>query len=235
MSLVYILQHVEAEPPGRIADALDAKGIPYQIRCIYDGDSVPQTMDGAAGLVVMGGPMGVGDVDTRPHLRDELHLIEDALRRDRPILGVCLGSQLLAHVLGADVRPGDALEIGWHDVMLTEAASTDPLWHSLGPRFTAVHWHGDVFDLPDGAVSLAQSAQTTYQAFRYGAAAYGQMFHVELTPDLIAGMTRAFPDDVEAAGESAAAIRRATATHEPLMAAVAETVFARWAGLVPHV
>ena len=235
MPYVLILQHIAAEPPGRIATSLAANDIPYQVRCIFDGDSVPEAMNEAAGLVVMGGPMGVGDIATRPHLRDELRLIEDALRRERPVLGVCLGSQLLAHVLGADVHRGEGLEVGWHDVTCTEAAADDPLWHGLGPRFTAFHWHGDVFDLPDGAVSLARSAQTTHQAFRYGAAAYGQLFHVELTPSLIAGMTRTFPDDVEAAGESAVAIRQATATYEPPMASIAETVFTRWAALLPDV
>jgi GMP synthase (glutamine-hydrolysing) len=223
---------VAPEPPGRIADALREQNVSHRIVRIFDGDRVPETLGDASGLVVMGGPMGVGDAQERPHLRAECALIEAALQHGHPVLGVCLGSQLLAHVLGADVHPGPTMELGWHDLTLTQAAANDPLWHDVTSPLPAFHWHGDVFDLPKGAVSLAHSKQTAHQAFRHGRAAYGFLFHLEMTPPLIAQMTRTFPGDVDAAGADGAAIREVTSRHMDTLAPVAQRVFRRWAAQV---
>ncbi|PSQ76720.1 MAG: hypothetical protein BRD35_05575 [Bacteroidetes bacterium QH_7_62_13] len=228
---VLVLQHVRPEPPGTIADALDDHGVWHRTVQLFRDDPVPATLD-ADGLVVMGGPMGVGDLDDRPHLRAELDLIEQALREERPVLGVCLGSQLLAHALGASVRPGPQKEIGWHEVILTEAASDDPLFREVDGPFTAFHWHGDVFALPDGATQLARTAQTEHQAFRYGESAYGLLFHLEVTPKTVAWMTTAFQDELTEEGLDGAAIRRAAMIHEAVLRDTAESVFGRWAELV---
>src|SRR4029453_12808101 len=130
--------------------------------------------------------------DQYPHLRHELRLIETALRHNVPILGICLGSQLLAATLGARVYPGQQKEIGWYPITLKDNASQDRLWHEIDCRFTALHWHGDVFDLPPGAVSLASSALTEHQAFRYGDRAYGLLFHLEVTPSQLQEMVQTF-------------------------------------------
>jgi GMP synthase (glutamine-hydrolysing) len=225
---ILILQHVEPEPPGRIAAHLRKQNVPYRTVRIFQDDPVPDDLAGASGLVVMGGPMGVGDLDGRPHLRKECRLIEDALQSDRPVLGVCLGSQLLAHVLGADVTSAPAKEIGWGDVMLTEAASEDALWRGVPSPFPALHWHGDVFELPDGAVRLARSQRTECQAFRYGNSAYGLLFHLEVTPEIVGGMTRAFADELNAADLDGEAIREAASAHDRSIQAVADTVFGGW-------
>jgi GMP synthase (glutamine-hydrolysing) len=225
---VLILQHVPPEPPGRIRDALEAHACSHHTVRIFRDDPVPETLN-ADGLVVMGGPMGVGDIDERPHLRQEMALIEQALRADLPVLGICLGSQLLAHALGATVYPGSEKEIGWHEVTLTGNAETDPLFQDVAPSFTAFHWHGDVFDLPNGAVPLARSAQTKHQAFRYGEHAYGLLFHLEVTPSIVDGMTRAFADELAAEGLDGAAIRNAASTHVDTLAEIADTVFGKWA------
>ncbi len=232
MTDVLILQHVRPEPPGTIADALDDRGLSHRTVKIFRDEPVPDTLD-ADGLVVMGGPMGVDDVDDRPHLSQEFTLIEEALRDDDPVLGVCLGSQLLAHVLGAEVRPAPKKEIGWHEVALTDAAADDPLFREVDESFTAFHWHGDVFALPDGAVPLARSAQTEHQAFRYGERAYGLLFHLEVTPTTVAGMTNAFRDELAEEGLDGAAIRRAAVTREADLRAAADTVFGRWTRLLP--
>ena len=231
---VLILQHVRPEPPGTIAEALDAGGVSHRTVRVFRGDAVPDTLGAARGLVVMGGPMGVGDVDDRPHLQRELRLIDAALQAAVPILGVCLGSQLLAHALGADVRSAPRKEIGWHDVTLTDAAAQDPLWQGIDDPFPAFHWHGDVFDLPDGAVPLARSAQTEHQAFRYGANTYGLLFHLEVTPKVVAWMTGAFQDELAAEGLDGAAIRQAAMPREPALRDVAQTVFGRWAARLPE-
>jgi GMP synthase (glutamine-hydrolysing) len=221
---VLVLQHVRPEPPGTIADALDDRNVSHRTVQLFRDDPVPDTLD-ADGLVVMGGPMGVGDLDDRPHLRAELDLIEQALREKRPVLGVCLGSQLLAHALGASVQPGPQKEIGWHEVTLTEAASDDPLFREVDDPFTAFHWHGDVFALPDGAVPLARTPRTQHQA-------YGLLFHLEVTPKTVAWMTTAFQDELTEEGLDGAAIRRAAMIHEAVLRDTVESVFGRWAELV---
>jgi len=240
---VLVLQHVRPEPPGPIAAALDDRGVAPRTVRLFRDEPVPETLDADA-LVVMGGPMGVGDLDDRPHLRQELRLIEQALRDERPVLGVCLGSQLLAHVLGADVRsdrreevvtglrPDPQTEIGWDEVHLTDAAADDPLFCGLDDPFVAFHWHGDVFALPDGAVRLARTARTEHQAFRYGDTAYGLLFHLEATPKTVAWMTKAFQDELAEEGIDGARLRRAAVTHETALREAAATVFGRWAGLV---
>ncbi len=231
MSDVLLLQHVRPEPPGTIANALDARGVSHRTVRVYRDEPVPDRLD-AEGLVVMGGPMGVGDVDDRPHLSKELDLIEQALRDEIPLLGVCLGSQLLAHALGADVHAAPQKEIGWGEVALTDAAAEDPLFRDVDAPFTAFHWHGDVFDLPSGAVRLARTDQTEVQAFRHGNRAYGLLFHLEVTPKTVAWMTTAFQDELAAEGLDGTAIRRAAMPREAALRDTAETVFGRWADLV---
>jgi len=222
---------VRPEPPGTVADALDDRGVSHRTVKIFRDDPVPDTLD-ADGLVVMGGPMGVNDIDDRPHLSREINLIEQALREEMPLLGVCLGSQLLAHVLGADVRPGPQKEIGWGEVTLSGAAADDPLFRDVDAPFTAFHWHGDVFALPDGASSLARTTQTEHQAFRYGDTAYGLLFHLEVTPKTVAWMTTAFQDELAEEGLDGNAMRRAAMTHEQALRDTAQTVFGRWADLL---
>ncbi len=129
-----------------------------------------------AGAVVMGGPMGVDEVDRHPELATEREWLAEALRQDLPVLGICLGAQLLARALGAEVSPGERPELGYAPVEVLDP--DDPILGALAPSTTVLHWHGDVFDLPDGATHLARSAQTEVQAFRHGNA-WGVLFHPE--------------------------------------------------------
>ncbi len=164
-------------------------------------------MGDAAGLVVMGGPMSVYDHSRLPHLVREMRLIESALALQRPVLGVCLGSQLLAHVLGAGVYPGQHKEIGWHEITLSPTAKQDPTWATAPDKFVGFHWHGDVFDLPSGAVALASSNLTACQAFRFGLSTYAVLFHLEVTAAQIGELAAAFPDELRQAGGSETALR----------------------------
>ena len=181
MAAVWVIQHIHCETPGIIAEALDREGISIQSVRVFAGEQIPKEMGAAAGLIVMGGPVGVYEQDRYPFLRDEIYLIEQALTEKKAILGVCLGSQLLAAVLGAKVAKGKQKEIGWYPVTLSRAAMADPLWKGIESPFTAYHWHGDVFELPRGAEALASSALTPCQAFCYGDHAYGFLFHMEVT------------------------------------------------------
>lgn len=223
---VLVLQHVAIEGPGRIGAAL---GATRTIR-IDQGEPVPTGLDGATGLLVMGGPMGVYEQDRYPHLTAELRLIERAIAADLPVLGVCLGSQLVATALGATVRKSGRQEIGFLPVTLTDAAGDDPLFTGLPHAFTALHWHGDVFDLPPGATHLASSAMTEVQAFRAGRA-WGLLFHLEADAVQVAAMAARFPADVIAAGIDAAKLVAGAEALATRVGNVANPVFSRWAAL----
>ena len=180
----------------------------------------------------MGGPQSVYEQDKFPWLRDEIRLIEDALKHAKPVLGVCLGSQLLAATLGANVYPGRQKEIGWHRITLTDfAADRSTLHRGTRVPSPAFHWHGDIFDLPRGATLLASSALTAHQAFRYGKNAYGLLFHLEVTLPQIIAMVETFADELQAAGLNGSAIKLNAHTHLPQLQKTGAEVFGRWVGL----
>ena len=223
---ILVLQHVAEEGPGRIAAAIGE----HRIVRVDRGEPVPRELDGARGLVVMGGPMGVYEQDRYPHLADEIRLIERAVAANLPVLGVCLGSQLVAAALGAEVRPTGRMEIGFLPVTLTDAAGDDPLFGGLPHAFTALHWHGDVYDLPPGATHLASSAMTAGQAFRRGRA-WGLLFHLEADAAQVAAMAARFPADLASAGLDAAKLVAGADALTTRVGTVADAVFSRWAGL----
>jgi len=230
-SEVLVLQHVACEGPAAIGAALQRRGLGLRAVRADAGDPVPERLDAAA-LVIMGGPMGVYEADRYPHLRDELRLIEDALQRQRPVLGVCLGSQLLAAALGARVYPSGGKEIGWHRMDLSDAAASDALFRAIPRSFTALAWHGDVFDLPAGAVHLASSALTERQAFRYGDDAYGLLFHLEVDQPQVAAMVAAFADELAAAAIPPASILDGAPRHLDTLGPLGAAVFDRFAARV---
>ncbi len=191
--MIAILKHVPEEGPGSLERYLIERSLPYRIFETLKGDA-PSSLDGITRVILLGGPMGVYERDRYPHLRCSLRLIEGALRAEIPILGICLGSQLLAHALGGRVYKGHGEEIGWRDIELTQEGLEDPALRALALNplngavdraFTVFHWHGDTFDLPKGAVHLARSASYPHQAFRYGKGAYAFQFHVEVTEVMI--------------------------------------------------
>jgi GMP synthase-like glutamine amidotransferase len=229
-SAVLIFEHAPSEEPGYIAAALRRRGIPCRRLLGYTGKPIPATLHGAAGLVIMGGPMNVDEEKRYPFLRGEKRLIELALAARLPMLGVCLGSQLLAQVLGARVTKAIRPEIGWLPVTLLPAAGSDPLFGGVAVP-VVLHWHGDRFDCPRGAAPLARSALTACQAFRYGAA-HGLLFHMEVSPRAVEAMATAFPGDLAAAGLTRQSLARQTQTHASTLRRMARTVFSRWAARV---
>ena len=232
MPKILALQHTPKETLGTIAYALDSVGLSWDYVRAFEGDLVPNSIDGAVGLVVMGGPMGVYEGAQYPYLKDELKLIERALKADIPVLGVCLGSQLLACALGANVLKADHREIGWHDVMLTTHATSNSLFSGIPSKFKAFHWHGDIFELPDGSSLLASSAMTVNQAFNYSDLAYGFLFHMEVTEEIITGMIDSFPDEMEEGGVHESTIREENIASLPTLQSLGEAVFGRWAGSI---
>jgi GMP synthase (glutamine-hydrolysing) len=171
--ILLAIQHVSWETPHRILDACGS----LEVRTAEPlaGDTLPDPKE-VSGAVVMGGPMNVDEVERYPGLAAEREWLAGAARIELPILGVCLGAQLLARALGAEVRPGERPEIGFSPVEVHDPA--DPVVGHLAPRTPVLHWHGDVFELPAGAQPLASSSLTEHQAFRHGNA-WGLLFHPE--------------------------------------------------------
>jgi GMP synthase-like glutamine amidotransferase len=190
---VLILKNITTEGPGTIEDFLGKEGIPFRIVELGSGET-PPPLENVDTLVILGGPMGVYEMESYPHLMAESRLIREAINRDMMVLGICLGAQMLAYCLGANVYPGPEKEIGWYPVELTGDGLKDPLMRKLAThpqvgdfwrRFRVFHWHGDTFDLPPGAVLLACSVRYKNQAFRLGDKVYGFQFHMEVSKDMI--------------------------------------------------
>jgi GMP synthase (glutamine-hydrolysing) len=177
------LQHIACEPPAAFEDELLARSLDLVRVELDEGEALPEWRE-FEGLIVMGGPMGAYEEDAHPWLVEEKRAIAAAARAGHPVWGVCLGAQLLASALGAAVYPGPAAEVGLLPVDLTPEAADDPVFRHAPASFPTLQWHGDTFDLPEGATLLASSPAFPNQAFRYGRAAYGIQFHMEVLPEM---------------------------------------------------
>src|SRR3972149_5397585 len=180
-----VIQHVPHEGLGAIGNALAAFGISAEFVRVYRGERVPAVLERGTLLIVLGGPMGVYEAERYPFIKDELNLLEKAFKKDSPVLGICLGSQLMAKAAGAKVWKGDKKEIGWYDVELTGDGATDELFLSFPKKFRVFQWHGDTFDVPQGSRLLASSVDFPNQLIRIGRRAYGIQFHLEVTERMI--------------------------------------------------
>lgn len=185
MRKIMVLQHVGHEPLGTLNPMLKDAG--FRIRYVNFGrhpHSEPH-LESYSGLIILGGPMGVYEADRHPHLKVEMRMIEQALKMDIPILGICLGSQLIASVLGAHVRKAPRWELGWCDVQLTAEGRGDSLFKDYAPTEKLFQLHQDTFDVPKSAVHLAKSSVCDGQAFRMGEKVYGMQFHLEVDHAMI--------------------------------------------------
>ena len=201
MPSILVIQHVPHEGLGTFEAAFKAAGCGIRTLKAFE-PSASWPSDGEFdGLVVMGGPQGVYEQAKYPFLTREIKLLQEALQTKRPILGVCLGAQLLAAALGARVTKNDQKEIGWYPLMREPGADGDPMWEPFGQTETVFQWHGDTFTLPKGAVQLASSPLCAQQAFcysRYGSSAYGLQFHVEVTEAMIRSWLRVNAGELQA-------------------------------------
>lgn len=234
MKPVLVLQHVRRETLGSLESVLRQAGLTWQYVELFTGVPERLDLDRASGLIVLGGPMNVDETDRYPFLAAEVQWIRQAVQRSLPMLGICLGSQLLAKAFGARVFPNPVKEIGWYEVELTPAAAEDLLFAQCPPRPVVFQWHGDTFDLPPEAVLLATSPLCRHQAFRIGRQAYGLQFHIEMTAELI-DTWLAYPEnDAELAGLpyiDPQQIRQQTPAMLPRLQAVGSEVLCRFARL----
>jgi GMP synthase (glutamine-hydrolysing) len=181
MKKIHVLQHVPFEGLGSIAHWIAHKGFHLTITRLYQNDPLPD-LRAFDWLIVLGGPMSVNDEAHYPWLVTEKRMIEATIRAEKTVLGICLGAQLIACVLGKPVVRNPEREIGWHPLRLTPAAHRSPLFGFLPDQLLAFHWHGDTFETPDAALSLAGSEACVNQAFLYGKKVVGLQFHLETTP-----------------------------------------------------
>jgi GMP synthase (glutamine-hydrolysing) len=180
---VLVLQHIACEHPGVFSQVMRERGAEAVPVELDEGEPLPDWREFDA-VLAMGGPMGAGDDADHPWLAPEKRLVREAVQDGRPFLGVCLGVQLLAASLDAAVYPADRPEVGLLPVELTPEGRGDPLFAGVDDPLVSLQWHGDTFDLPDGASLLASSPLVPNQAFRSGERAYGVQFHLEVTGEM---------------------------------------------------
>ena len=192
---IHCLQHVPFEGPGAIADWAAERGHGLEITPLYAG-AEPPAQDRFDRWVVMGGPMGIYDEGEHPWLKMEKAFLRETMEAGKSIVGICLGAQLLADVLGARVYPGPQKEIGWFPVELVDAAARSDLFGPLPERFQVFHWHGDTFDLAPGALLLASSGVCANQAFLHAGRVLGLQFHLESTRETVRAIVSNCGDDL---------------------------------------
>src|SRR5262245_39602592 len=180
-----VLRHTPGEGLGLLANVLRELGVHHRYLDLARGDPAPRDLRGVGGLVVLGGPMAAYEADRHPFLATEAQLVERAITAGRPVLGVCLGAQLIAQVLGARVYAGEKREVGWAPVKLTDDGKDDPLFAGGPDSLTVFHMHGDTYELPADAHNLARSPIYEQQGFRWGDLVYGFQFHLEFTDAMI--------------------------------------------------
>ncbi len=180
MKSATVIRHIAFEDLGTLQIALERKG--YAINYLEAGiDNLTDIAPSEDMLIILGGPIGAYDEQDYPFIVNEIALLQQRLKADLPTLGICLGAQLMARALGARVYPGGKKEIGWSNIVLSEAGRSSPLVNLDVENTPVLHWHGDTFDLPQGATRLASSSLYENQAFSWGKASMGLQFHPEVT------------------------------------------------------
>ena len=185
MEEVLVFQHDPFEDLGFFGEVLEKQGAEYRVVRLFHGEMPAEEWEHVRALIILGGPMSVDEEEGFPFLRWEKRIIRAAIDEAVPILGICLGAQLIATALGTPVFHGPVKEIGWSPISITPHGQVDSLLGYLPETATVFQWHGDGFDLPAGAIRLASSAHYGTQAFRLGKTIYGLQFHLEVTPPMI--------------------------------------------------
>ena len=230
MSEIFIFRHAPHEGPGYFAEFAARHGLPTRLVRVDQDDPVPESIAQASALVFMGGPMSVND--PLPWIAKVTRLIQQAVAADKPVLGHCLGGQLIAKALGGVVSANPVKEIGWLPVTRLDNAPARDWLGDLPPAFDAFHWHGETFSIPAGAARILASRDCPNQAFVIGKTLAMQC-HVEMTADMVREWARAGADEIAAACAQPTVQDAATMTHDldvriARLQAAAEQVYDRW-------
>jgi GMP synthase-like glutamine amidotransferase len=229
---ILVLQHTEQEHLGAISLVLKNAGVGYEsIRCDR-GELIPRTPEGYHGLIVLGGPQGVYEETQFPFLRKEKTLVREAIDRSVPIFGVCLGSQIVAEALGSKVYPSGIFEVGWRPVTIAPEVGEDPVLQGLPPDLMVLHWHGDIFELPEGAKPVGKSNLTEVQGFSWRGKVYGLVFHLEMTLTQLKRMVVDFESDLKRGGVTGDNILAQAPDYLAVTHELCGTVFGRWSQLL---
>ena len=188
---ILIIQHVDIETPGIILNFMTEKGISFD--CIKIENDNTNLLD-YDGLIIMGGPMSVNDKDQYSFIDQEIGLVKHYLKLHKPILGICLGSQIIASALNSSIYRNSKQELGWHKISLSQTNNT--IFENLENNFLAFHWHGDIFNLPDNSIKLASSKISNIQAFVFQKNCYGLLFHLEVTKEIVEDIVEIFESDL---------------------------------------
>jgi GMP synthase-like glutamine amidotransferase len=231
MNPVAIFRHSPTEGPGYFAIFLERHGIPWRLVAIDAGEAVPAAPDGYSGLCFMGGPMSVND--ELPWIEPVCALIRDAAAKEIPVIGHCLGGQLMSKALGGQVTRNPVKEIGW-GATLAECGDAAQNWlgEFAGRANTVFQWHGETFSIPPGAVRLAANAYCANQMFAIGPH-LGMQCHVEMTPEMIATWCRQWSDEAAAASDQASvqgpeAMLTTIPERLPAMRKLADRLYTTW-------
>lgn len=220
------IRHVAFEHPGTLSPVLAAHGFTTRLLDVGIDDIRHVHPLGADLLVILGGPVGAYETTCYPFLGQEMWLLEKRLAEGRPTLGICLGAQLMAQALGARVHPGPGKEIGWSSLKLTGAGYESALRHLDG--VPVLHWHGDMFDLPEGAVNLASTPLCAHQAFLHGTNLLGLQFHGEVDADEIERWLVGHANEIAIAGLDPRVLRTDSRTHGTPLKKAAAALFDEW-------
>ena len=230
MHPVLVIRHSPTEGPGYFTTFLERHGIPWQLLRIDAGDAVPDKLNGVSGLCLMGGPMSVND--DLPWIPSELALIRQAIASGLPVIGHCLGGQLMAKALGGAVELNPVKEIGWGDVRMTDPDAARPWVGDATQPMLAFHWHGETFSVPPGATRILESAHCANQAFVLNDRHIGMQCHVEMTPELIASWCDNGAGEIAASQspgvQSAAAMQADLPNRTSRLHQLADKIYSRW-------
>jgi GMP synthase-like glutamine amidotransferase len=228
MKEILIFRHVRHEGPGYLADYLSRRSLPYRVIRIDRHDPIPTSIDGVSGLVFMGGPMSVND--PLPWIPRVTALIRQAVAADVPVLGHCLGGQLMSKALGGNVTRNRIKEIGWLPVERYDTPAAREWMNGLAPRFDVFHWHGETFSIPSGATPILRSRGCRHQAFVMGKHLAFQC-HIEMTPALVRSWARTGESEIAATSptvHSATRMRRNLVAKTAELNRIADTFYDRW-------
>jgi GMP synthase-like glutamine amidotransferase len=196
---IHCLQHVPFEGLGYIENWIKEKQHHLTYTRFYEDHFQLPDLNQFDWLIVMGGPMGVHDDDAYPWFKAEKHFLKEVISANKIVLGICLGSQLIANALGSKIISNEQKEIGWFDIQLTQQGKQHFLFEGVPETFKVFHWHGDTYKLPEGATHLALSAACSHQAFAYSDTVLGLQFHLEMTPESLHGLLKACGSELQKA------------------------------------